>query len=409
MFPSDSVSGYDRSHEDRSMRTWLVVVVATVAGIGAGLAIGTVRIRERPWDGTPAGVLGMSRDQVALDAAAALQPVAEVPVAQFNFGLMNTTDVGKRSFIVRNAGKANLTLERGATTCRCTLADVRKNVLAPGESTEVVLEWRVQDFFGTYEQSATVMTNDPRRNQIRFTVSGEVAPVIRASPSEVNIASLTVGTSRTQTVQLFCYRPEQVKIEGWEFSDPAIAGRFEVKLEPMPADQVASEKSSQSGYLAHLTVKPGLPLGPFQQTITLRTNVSAASALPVLVKGTVVADISLSGQGVDASGGVVLGTLTSQEDIERTILIYTRGPHYKDVNFKVLSTEPGFLQATVGQTTVLNNRALSQTPMTIRIPKGAPPADHLGSDAAKPARITLETGHPQAPQFQITVRFAVRN
>jgi hypothetical protein len=46
-------------------------------------------------------------------------------------------------------------------------------------------------------------------------------------------------------------------------------------------------------------------------------------------------------------------------------------------------------------------------PLTIQIPKGSPPASHLGPTQEKLGRITLKTTHPDVPELQILLRFAI--
>ena len=68
---------------------------------------------------------------------------------------------------------------------------------------------------------------------------------------------------------------------------------------------------------------------------------------------------------------------------------------------------PAFLKVDLGPTTKVAGRNLNETPVIIRIPKGSPPANHLGTETAKCARIVLETSHPRAPKLLIRVQFAV--
>jgi hypothetical protein len=87
--------------------------------------------------------------------------------------------------------------------------------------------------------------------------------------------------------------------------------------------------------------------------------------------------------------------------------LIVRGSLGKEVKFKVIGIEPGFLQVTLGETTPIGSGAATQTPLTIQIPEGSPPGNHMGSDQGKLGEIILETGHPQTPQLHILVRFAV--
>ena len=61
----------------------------------------------------------------------------------------------------------------------------------------------------------------------------------------------------------------------------------------------------------------------------------------------------------------------------------------------------------LGPTTPVNDGAMSRTTLTITIPPGSPPANHLGSDMGKLGQIKIKTSHPKVPMLRILVRFAV--
>ena len=46
-------------------------------------------------------------------------------------------------------------------------------------------------------------------------------------------------------------------------------------------------------------------------------------------------------------------------------------------------------------------------PLTITVPPGSPPANHLGSSQAPAGRIVLDTGHPESPTMTIPVSIAI--
>jgi hypothetical protein len=155
-------------------------------------------------------------------------------------------------------------------------------------------------------------------------------------------------------------------------------------------------------------VKPGLPLGPIRQTISLSTNLDTRPTVDIPLEGTVVSDISIVGRGWNADTGVLtLGTISGQEGAEQTLTIITRGPYRKEVRFKPGQIVPDLLRIQFGQTTPLAGGAVYCTSMTIRIPKGSRPASYLGARQSKYGEITIETSHPQARQLHLHVCFAV--
>jgi hypothetical protein len=165
----------------------------------------------------------------------------------------------------------------------------------------------------------------------------------------------------------------------------------------------------KSGRLLHIDVKPGLPLGAFQQTITMKTGGTNSAELPFTVKGTVVGDIALVGRGWrEETSTLTLGAIRSNEQLDRTFRLIARGMNSQAIKFEKLEVRPEVLQVEVGPTVAGEGR-VTLTPLRIRIPQGTPPADYLSVDTAQSCQITLATHHSKTPVFKIHVRFAVSN
>jgi hypothetical protein len=173
----------------------------------------------------------------------------------------------------------------------------------------------------------------------------------------------------------------------------------------MPPNQAASEPGARSGYLVEVTVKPGLPPGPFRQTIRVKTDVAP---IEIPVRGTVATGMSIAGRGWnDDLGLLTIGPVSSREGFERTYRIVIGGPYRKEARIIGVKAEPDLLQVALGET--VDKGATVETPITIRIPKGSPPADYLGSEKAKLGVIVLQTSHPHVPTWKIPVQFAIEN
>lgn len=388
------------------MKTWLIAAGSVVIGAILGVGLSVARIHHRPWDGTPNGLNEG-------EAAAKPQPDEPHPRAvpnetTYDFGVMDIDSHGKHEFIITNYGDRPLTLEKGDTSCKCTLADLDRNVVNPGESAKVTVEWHTKGFMGPYRQTAAVLTNDPTRHRLALSITGRVVAIVRPIPDELALSSLPSTAAHTATVNVFCYKPYPFQITGHEFSDPATAEAFEVRAEPMPEDQVKAESGATSGQIVHVTVKPGLPLGPFQQTITLKTNLPGNRTIAIPVKGTVVGDIRVVGPaGWDSNTNTLyLGTFGSDEEVQRNLMIFVRGAEANNIRVEIGRREPEFLQATLG--TPITGGNLTRIPLTIRLPKGGEPMDYSGTESAKPGQIVLKTNHPMAKELSIKVRFAIR-
>jgi hypothetical protein len=384
------------------MKTWYAIILTAFLGLGSGLALAMIRIHVGAWDGTAGGVHRAHEDA---DAHAQGQPRVVVDREVYDFGEMDGQTTGTHQFLLKNSGDAPLTLKKGGTTCKCTLSELDRTELPPGESTAVTLTWTPRAMTGEFRQTATILTNDPARRRLELAVSGRVITALWCSPAELVITKVPAGETVSAMVQLFCGRPQPAKIIGFEMADPRTADNFAVTIKAMPSERVAEEAGAKTGHLIEVTVKPGLPPRPFQQTIRIKTDVAPVE---IPVRGTVTAGMAIAGRGWnDDLGVLMLGTVSSRRGFERTYRIVVGGRHRKEVRFTLVKVEPELLQVDLGE--AVDNGITMETPITIRIPKGSPPADYLGSEKAKPGVITLETSHPDAPTWKIPVQFAVEN
>ena len=387
------------------MKTTLIIVVACLVGLAAGSGAAVYRMQSNRWNGEGA-------DRVR--PAAAPEPDlglarASVDAEEYKFGVMDAGDERSHDFIFTNKGTGPLTLTAGSTSCRCTVATLDADAIEPGKSTKVTLKWRSKGVLGIYKQTARVLTNDPGRPEITLTIVGEITMAVRSDPEELIFSSLFQGGGSHGEVRLWCNLPgPALAILDYKLSDQATAKYIDVSYEPISAEALKAEKEAKSGVLIRVTVKPGLPSGPFQQTILIRTNLESAAAITVPIRGTVASEITVAGPGWDTDSGFLnLGAVSSRSGAQRRLLLIVRGSQSKEVKFKPVRMIPDFLHVTLGKTTPIGDGTATQTPLFIEIPVGSPTANHLGSEQGKLGRIILETGLTRVPQFRVPVRFAI--
>jgi hypothetical protein len=392
--------------------------VACLAGFALGAGAAWQHIKKPAWQGFPVAENPATPQAV---------PKLAVDSELFVFGVMKGGGTGSHQFHFFNHGQAPLTLKAGATSCKCTVSEVEKGILSPGDSGSVTLQWHPKEVVGRFEQNAKIITNDPIRPELVLSVSGEVTVGLRAIPPSLVLSSLARQDTAHADVRIYCYLPGQpLEIDGFKMAYDALAPYFTVTHEPIPKSDLAQEPNAQSGVLLHVGVKPGLPQGPFQQTILIATNQPDATSVAIPIEGKVSGDISVAGPDWDDDqNSLNLGAVKSQIGASRQLQLIVRGPKNVDKNgadkngsdrnwaetrFEVGRVEPDYLHVTLGKTEVLGSGAslrISRTPLTIEVPPGSPQESHLGSEQGHVGVIVLETTDPQTPQFKVRVRFAV--
>ena len=389
------------------MRLSLAIVLAVLVGIAVGVGMAVWRMRQEPWNGSPTG---SSPDSAVPKAAAAGTPAPKVVVDQeeFNFGTMAFGSERSHDFTFSNSGTAPLVLTAGPTTCRCTVSEVKDNKLMPGESFKVTVHWRGREVTSDYRQMVQIITNDAARPVVKLSVVGEVAVLLAAEPSELVFSQLSQDEPASGEVRLLCKERRRLEILDTKFSERDWAEFFEVSLRPLSAAELRGQKGVRSGVLMKITVKPGLPQGAFRQTIVLSTNLPSTPSISVDLEGTVGGDVTVAGEGWEASRGILsFGFVSSRTGAQRRLVLVVRGPYGKKVKFKPIQIEPSLIRVELGKTMPIGDGTATQTPLLIQIPKGSPPINCFGSDQGKLGQVVLETNDPRMPQLRIPVRFLV--
>ncbi|MGA2258699.1 MAG: hypothetical protein ABSG53_28870, partial [Thermoguttaceae bacterium] len=281
----------------------------------------------------------------------------------------------------------------------------------PGQSTTVLVTWKSKGHVGSFKQSVTIVTSDPHRSEVTLTIKGEYTQPVYADPDELTFGQIAGNEPVTQETRILCTLPNrQIEIQGQQMSDPSLEKFFQVESVPLAAEELRKHKGVKSGVLVRVTVKPGLPLGRFQQRILLNTNLTGFSEIDIPLFGAV-GEVSIVGPGWSSETSVLdIGAVDSHNGAQRKLIVLARGPNAKDVKFKVASVEPDFLKVKLGETSFADT--LSKTELLIEIPASTilekkAPENHMGGENGKLGEILLETYYPELHSVRIRVRFAV--
>ncbi|MCS7237092.1 MAG: DUF1573 domain-containing protein [Thermoguttaceae bacterium] len=338
------------------------------------------------------------------------EPRAVVDNPVYDFGVLDEHAKGRHEFVIRNEGTAPLRIEQGSTTCRCTTSLVNQKTVEPGQQTTVAVEFDLKGFSGPYSQSATIFTNDPRNPRIVLSVRGKVVKAIQAIPTELVFTRVPSGQQVSAEFRLVGYRPTPLEIQGYEWSDTNSARFFEVELRPISPSELRDQEGASGGVVGKLVLKPGLPLGTFNQKLRFRTNYPEAPQVELPVRGTIAAEISIVSRGWDESRSLLrLGTFKSARGFEHRFLIRVSRSLADRVAFSVAEVFPDFVQVQVEQPRPLGDAPALLVPVVLKFPKGCPAGNYLGIEGQPGGRILFKTGVPEAPELQINLSFLVES
>lgn len=391
------------------MKVLSVIIGALLLGSVLGAAWSAVEYRD-PGDDLRA-MVDRLHDPARLSTATREPGTPHVVVEngnEFDFGVMDLNEALTHTFVLRNEGDAPLTLELLGTTCKCAIGTLPDGAIPPGGEGEVTLEWTAKAEGTDYRQSATIQTNDPLQEVLYLSVMGKVTQILRAIPRSVIFTDIPTTEPRSASFELLNFKEDQFEIADFSWEDLGVADFLELTYQPMSSDELANAYGALSGYRCTVTVQPGLPMGAFRNLLTLQLTPGDRRSLSVPVRGNVVTDIRIAGAGYrDRLNRLELG-MVSREGTSRQLMILAKGPHRDQLEFEVAAIEPpDILEVTVGEGKPLNNGAVWKFPLQIKVLPTEGIISHLVSSDQEPARVLLETNHPDAEQIEVFVSFAV--
>jgi Protein of unknown function (DUF1573) len=383
-----------------------VLIASGLAGVMLGVGISWAEFGSNP-PLDPARRLPVA----GVDGA----PKLVVDQMEHDFGVIDPFNNVKHAFRITNIGTGTLTLKAGTTTCTaCTIAEVTKSDVPPGETAKVIVEYSPRRAKSEFQQYATVLTNDPEQTRLELKILGSIRRKFRTLPEQIVLSNVSANESVTADVKIISFMSDHVNVVDYRFKDNDAKPFFEAKAEAIGHDQlVAIEPLAKSGCRVLVTLKPGLPLGPFRQTIFLTLDTGEGGErtdFDVPIEGTVVSDLSIVGPGWLGKTGVLsLGNVNRDQGTKRELNLLVRGDARHDVAVEPIKLDPPWLRVTMGKPAELN-ASVVRIPFSVEIPPGSPSAVYRGTNLGKYAEITLGIkNHPDAKELLMHVTFVTGN
>ena len=393
------------------MKTWLIVVLSLVAGVALGGAAPFWQRWSVAGRGVPDLDVAEDHDGPTVEERIGPRPIAEVDAKEFRFGTIAFGATRTHIFTIANRGDAPLDIRKGSTSCKCTISDFEEGSVAPGASARIKLEWTAKAMEGDFREIATILTNDPQQSRIDLSVVGRVTRTVDVEPLDFVFSKITSDEEKAARVRLLGFGDEPVKIIDTKLSMRSEGNTrfFEVSTRPIPHEELG-DPDAKSGFYVRLTVKPGMPVGTFQGTLELNTNVKEQGVFFLPISGRVASDLSIVGKGWSSDEGILaLGTVHGSKGIKQPLFIYVRGQGSEQIEFGPIETDPDCLQVTLGEKKSLSNGRVVSVPLTVEIPAGTHPINRMGTAQAPYGEIVIHTSHPKAKELRLLVRFVVEH
>lgn len=359
------------------------------------------------WMSMLAGVVADKSVSPHADAASTQEPPPEGPQPkavieewEYDFGIMSIGDVEKKAFTVRNEGKAPLVLEKGRTTCKCTLSHIEHAELGPGESTEIELEWRPQEVDRSFRQSAIIRTNDPLRPALRFTVFGRVELLFVMNPvDQWWLGEISGDEPATASGTLYSVVVDDFDVLGIESSSE----RLSATVTPLSREKLDS-LGAKCGYAIHVRLEPGFPVGPIRERLTLKTNIVENHQLAFRVEAVRPQPMRLIGRNWSPQQRVLhMGLFKARQGkrVSASLLVDTAQVSGEFQIERIEVDHPGLKVSAVADRTFSDDRRKMYR-LLFELAAGGPPAKRR---ADNPVEVKVITNHPLEREFDVAVAF----
>lgn len=283
------------------------------------------------------------RQQLLLDTQNKSAPFAVVPTKVHDFGLIDPESTASHSFEIRNEGSDPLALQVVDTSCKCTVGNVSNSLLEPGETSEVTLTWNTGQKVDQYEQTATILTNDPRMERINFTVKGTVRSKFVA-PDLIEFGSSDLTDTADSEFAVYSQQ--------WDdFTVVDASGdieQLEWYAEPISNEhKLLRGRDARSAWMVRVLGAPN-KYGDFsgEITLTIRPNSGEGELVRTIpYSGRVRAPIGFYSPEIHKNEGLDIGTVVSGKQHEFHLLVRARGEESRKI--EVLDVKPDELSASL--------------------------------------------------------------
>lgn len=230
------------------------------------------------WLGLALGVLAADEPPKAPTTG---KPKIKFDQTVYDFGKTSQVEHVTGRFTFQNVGDGVLQMGKPTTTCGCTVAGVKPEVLQPGEKGELTFSLNLGRTRAILQKNIVVTSNDPENPKVTLTVKADYTPLYQINPinfyvnlrkgNETNLTALVTRTDG-QPFQVAKIQPSQ----SW----------IEAKAEP--------DANAPSSIRIHARLKPEGSPRYFSENIKLFVDESEQPAFTLAFSGRLIGDLTLT-------------------------------------------------------------------------------------------------------------------
>ncbi len=229
----------------------------------------------------------------AEDGAGRKAPAIVFEATTYDFGHVTEGEPVRHDFGFTNRGDLELAIDTVKAGCSCAVTVSPQAAVPPGAHGTIGVAFDSRAQFGPQRLTVTVYSNDPQHRVTTLALTGEVTADVVAQPARLYVGHVRRGEALAQDVTVLA-SGDATRVE----TDPTT--RFlNVRSTPL-AD-------GRHGQKLALTVRSDAALGPFDDSMEVRTTPPNEEMLRIPVTGVIEPDLLVSPNRLDFED-VVAGT-----------------------------------------------------------------------------------------------------
>jgi hypothetical protein len=371
------------------MKNWIALIVVLI-GLSAAATVAV-----QTWSsGSSGGLEQPILSQPERGNASSPKAVVEGNL-DYNFGTLPQRTTGKHAWVVRNTGKSDLELWMISSTCSCTLAkfkDGKKQVVKPGDSTEIVLEFETRENNGEYAKGAEIGTNDPGYPTFSLAARGKVYPAVMTLPPDGTLNFGSISNDREDNmgrIAVFSVDRPETKVLRVTSANPNVTGEA-LEMTPQEVKGLPSDKVKR-GTKVQIRIKSGMTLGTFRDEAVIVTDHPLQPEVRIMLVGKMTGPINLMPGAVSMHD--VYGTAGASAELA-VVVASARATKFE------VARKPEKLKVDVVPSDA--EKKPGRYRLVVTVPPGTPPT-RIEDE------ILLKTDHPKAASVLVPVSIWVLN
>lgn len=131
-----------------------------------------------------------------------------------------------KSFTIENVGQDTITISKINTSCGCTAALISDSILAPGQKSEVKVQFNPTGYIGEVTKYVYVLNSYPKSRLLTVKMTGHVRYALQPTPNWILFSNAKAGQRDSASVTLSNTSNETIRITKVELPSKVLTYRL---------------------------------------------------------------------------------------------------------------------------------------------------------------------------------------